>query len=79
MSWSAYHASHQSLCPKVICPNALLPLFHESAQTFAMIKHSMDVFRNAVQHLNAGQNPGVTFDQPLYAIAKQIQWKWPET
>ena len=24
------------------------------------------------------QTPVVTFDQPFYAIAKQIQWKWPE-
>ena len=43
-----------------------------------MIKHSMDVIRNAVQHLNPGQTPVVTFDQPLFALAKQIQWKWPQ-
>ncbi len=43
-----------------------------------MIKHSLDIVRKAVQHLNAGQTPVVTLDQPLYAIAKQIQWKWPE-
>ena len=24
------------------------------------------------------QTPVVTFDQPLFALAKQIQWKWPE-
>ena len=33
-----------------------------------MVKHSMDIVRKAVQHLNAGQTPLVTF-------AKQIQWK----
>ena len=27
--------------------------------------------------LNPGQTPVVAFDQPLYAIAKQIQWNWP--
>jgi len=43
-----------------------------------MIKHSMDVVRNAVQHHNPGQIPVVTFDQPLFALAKQIQWKWPQ-
>ena len=56
----------------VICPSALLPLVHESAHTVTMVKHSMDVVRKAVQHLNAGQSPVVTFDQPLYAIAKQM-------
>ena len=43
-----------------------------------MIKHAMDVIRNAVQHLNPGQTPVVTFDQLLFALAKQIQWKWPQ-
>ena len=43
-----------------------------------MIKHSMDVINNAVEHLNPGQTQVVTFDQPLYALAKQIQWKLPE-
>ena len=40
-----------------------------------MIRHSMDVVKNAVEHLNPGQTPVVTFDQPLFALAKQIQWK----
>ena len=51
-------------------------MFHESVHT--VVIHSMDVVRKTVQHLNAGLTPVVTFDQPLYAIAKQIQWKWPE-
>ena len=38
----------------------------------------MDVVKNVVQHLNPGQIPVVTFDQPLFALAKQNQWKWPE-
>jgi len=77
-SWAAYHANHQPSEDHVICRSALLPLFLESAHTVAMIKHSMDVINNAVKHLNPGQTPVITFDQPLYALAKQIQWKWPE-
>jgi len=38
----------------------------------------MDVVRNAVEHINPGQIPMVTFDQLLFALAKQIQWKWPQ-
>ena len=38
----------------------------------------MDVIKNATEHINEGQVPVIAFDQPLYAIAKQIQWKWPE-
>ena len=41
-----------------------------------MIRHSMDVVKKAVESLNPGQIPVVTVDQPLYTIAKQIQWNW---
>jgi hypothetical protein len=78
LSWAAYHASNQELGNRVITPTALLPIFLESAHTVAMIRHSMDVIKSAVEHLNAGQTPVIAFDQPLYALAKQIQWKWPE-
>lgn len=37
-----------------------------------MIRHSMDVVKSAVEHLNAGQTPVLTFDQPLFALAKQL-------
>ena len=77
-SWAAFHASRQPPDGRVICPTSLLPLFLESAHTVAMVRHSMDVVKNAVEHLNPGKTPVVTFDQPLFALAKQIQWKWPE-
>ena len=38
----------------------------------------MDVVKSAVVHLNAGQTQILTFDQPLFTLAKQIQWKWPD-
>ena len=38
----------------------------------------MDMVKRAVEHLNAGQTPVLTFDQPLFALAKQIQWQCPE-
>ena len=78
VSWSGYHASLQEPNDILLTPTALLPLFKESAHTVAMIRHSMDVVRNAVEHLNPDQTPVITFDQPLFALGKQIQWKWPD-
>lgn len=43
-----------------------------------MIKHGMDVHRQITEYLNPGQIPVITFDQPLFALAKHVQWKWPE-
>lgn len=43
-----------------------------------MIKHSMDVIKLAVDRLNPGQIPVIALDQPLFAVAKEIQWTWKE-
>ena len=77
ISWAAFHASQQeSHRQSPVDIRSLLPLFQEEAKSAAMIRHSLDVIQSAVAHLNPGQIPVVAFDQPLYAIAKQIQWQW---
>ena len=38
----------------------------------------MKLAQKVTVFLNQGQTPVMTFDQPLYAIAKTIQWTWPE-
>ncbi len=42
-----------------------------------MVKHGMNLIQRATEHVNHGQVPVITVDQPLYAIAKKIQWTWP--
>lgn len=74
LSWSAYFASEQS---RVLRPNAitsLLPLFEDNAHTMAMIKHAMTTVKESTKFLNPNQTPVIAMDQPLYALAKQIQW-----
>ena len=79
ISWSAYHADvHQAIIPPAAI-NALLPLFLDNAHSVAMIRHSMEIIKRAVQNVNPGQIPVLAADQPLYALAKQIQWSWPDT
>ena len=43
-----------------------------------MIKHALDVIWRADNFLNKGQPIVVALDQPLYALAKRIQWEWPD-
>ena len=57
----------------------MMPFFKEQVHSSAMIKHSLSIIRQAVDHLNHNQVPVVTFNQPLYAIAKKVQWIWPES
>ncbi len=79
-SWGAYHANileiQHKQTPGV---RALLPLFPDDSKSVAMMKHAMDVVRKATGILNEGQTPVITCDQPLYKIAKEIQWSYPQT
>ncbi|ELU07992.1 hypothetical protein CAPTEDRAFT_216620 [Capitella teleta] len=77
--WPAYHASIQKNDVPPAALVAMLPLFYENAHSCAMIKHSMDVIKASVNRLNPGQTPIIAFDQPLFALAKQIQWSYAET
>ena len=37
---------------------------------------AMKLAAKVSQYLHPGQCPVITMDQPLYGIAKQIQWTW---
>ena len=39
----------------------------------------MNVLKQAITFLHPGQVPVIALDQPLVALAKMVQWKWPET
>ena len=38
----------------------------------------MDINKLSVNHLNPGQVPVIAFDQPLFAVAREIQWNWSD-
>lgn len=40
----------------------MMPLFHDNAHSLAMVKH---IIMKATQHVNSGQIPVLTVDQPL--------------
>ena len=78
VSWSAFHGERQKHV-NARCQSSLLPLFAEAAHSIAMIQHAITVVMKAVEHLNPGQAAVIAFDQPLYALARQIQWRYPDT
>lgn len=55
-----------------------LQLFYEKDAPAAMIKHGMSAQHEATEFLNPGQIPVITLDAPLYALAKFVQWYWPQ-
>ena len=75
ISWPSYHAKNQS-DEKEVDISVLLSLFRKRSKSAAMTRHVMGVVKQAVNHVNPNQTPVIALDQPLYAIAKQIQWNW---
>jgi hypothetical protein len=74
ISWAAYHASllpEPDILPSI---NAMLPLFPDEACSPTMMRHCFEVVQAAVQHINPGQIPVISVDQPLFAKGKLLQW-----
>ena len=76
MSWAAFHANRHDLTESPTTTSFLLPLFQEDAATTAMVRHPLDVIKKVTELVYPGQAPVVAMDQPLFTIAKNIQWKW---
>ena len=62
ISWAAYHASQQVAPPddSEVALISMLPLFHDQAKSVAMIRHSMNIVKTAVEILNPGQVPAIS-------------------
>ena len=56
-----------------------MPLLLENAHATALLSRVMNSVKEAVEHLIPNQTPVLTMDQPLSAIAKEIQWLWPDS
>ena len=77
VSWAALHSHQPSCVPTLpVAVSALLPLFPGHAKSVAMIRHAMNVIKLSVDNLNPGKVPVIVVDQPLYAVAKEIQCRW---
>ena len=78
VTWSAHHASQRIGKPFEVSISSLLPLLRDQAHSVVTVKHVMDKIRETVAFLNPSQVPIIAADQPIYAVAKKVQWHWPE-
>ena len=72
-------AYHSLSAPDVVykCHSTLLPLLRDEVHSPAMVRHLMDLIMDITSKVNNGQAAVITADQPVYAIAKKLQWKFP--
>ncbi|KAK3921529.1 Chromosome-associated kinesin KIF4 [Frankliniella fusca] len=78
VSWAAFRSEQQSVTALDVSISSLLPLFHEKSSSPAMVKHAMDLVKSCTEFLNPGQTPVMCADQPLFTLAKLIQWNHPD-
>ena len=80
ITWSGHNSQHMS--DDTIKPDAItgvFPLFPDKAATPSVVQHAMKLSLLATDKLNPGQSCVLGADQPIYALAKQLQWAFPNT
>lgn len=78
VTWSAHNAQQVRDLHFDVDMSAIMPLLRDHSNEVSTIKHTMDKVKDVINHLNPSQSPVLAVDQPLFALAKQIQWKWPQ-
>ena len=77
LCWKPHITSREYISlEKPVFNIGLMPLLLENAHATALLSRVMNLFKEAVEHLNPNQTPVLTMDQPLSAIAKEIQYTW---
>ena len=54
-----------------------MPLLRDPVHTLNMQFHCMKINQNTINAVNPGQTPVDVSDQPVYALTKEIQWRFP--
>jgi hypothetical protein len=75
-SWAAYYASIAEPPHTLPTKSYMLPLFTESPNSPIMVWHGVKVHHQAINYINPDQTPVMEADQPLFTLAKKLQWKF---
>lgn len=79
ISWAAYHANTTETPATPPTKSYMFLIFLESSNSPIMVWHGMTVLHRVIIYLNPGQTPVMVADQPLFTLAKKLQWKFPQT
>ena len=77
-AWSSYHASRKKGSTNICWVDTILSLIREKVNILATQYHCMNITSKTISVINPNQTPVDTCDQPVYALTKQTQWRYPE-
>ena len=75
-SWVVFHSQSKPI-PPCQDTSVMLPILRDDSKSPATIKHLLNVLIQSIYQLNPNQTAVIGFDQPLYPLAKKIQWFQP--
>ena len=75
-SWAVHHSKGREPAPHKDT-SAMIPILRDDSKSPATIKHLLNILMQSINFLNPGQAAVIGLDQPLYALAKKIQWHQP--
>ena len=79
-SWAQYHINNlsENSSNNISGENALLPLIRDKINTIEMQCHTMELNIKSVNVVNPGQTPVDVSDCPIYALTKEVIYRFPE-
>ena len=75
--FASYYSSRQKESV-VKSRTELLPLLPNKITEPATVLHAMKIGKSVTEMLNSSQTLVFAGDQPVYALGKEIQWKYPD-
>ena len=72
-SSAVFHSQSQPI-PPYQDTSVMLPILRDNSKSPATIKYLLRVLMQSMHQLNPNQTAVIGFYQPLYALAKKIQW-----
>ena len=76
--WSSYHAAKKRSKVRLTDINAIIPIIDELVHTLDMQYHSMVMISKTIGALNPGQLAVDTADEPIFALTKELMYRFPE-
>ena len=76
--WAQHHVSYNRGLVHLPGINTILPLLGNKVNTLQMQSHCMMLNVNSIQVLNPDQTPVDVSDQSVYALSKELQFRYPD-
>ena len=77
ISFAAFHSRQLTTVSLEKPHTSLLPLLRDQVNSPATVRHLMNVITRITYYVSGNQVPVLAADQPVYAIAKNLQWRFP--